>query len=74
MHFAVADLRKWRSVDGRNHWIACEPRDPWSPRGVSMGVKHEAAYCAMLQILTLQIKIPLTITSHIILTLTDCHR
>lgn len=31
MHFAVADLHKWRSVDCWNHWIASEPQDPRSP-------------------------------------------
>lgn len=50
MHFSVADLDKWRSVDCRNHWIACEPHDPWRPAGVSMGVEHEAAYGVVLQI------------------------
>lgn len=54
MHFSVADLDKWRSVDCRNHWIACEPHDPWSPTGVSMGVEHEAAYGVMLQISVLK--------------------
>lgn len=53
MHFAVADLHKWRSVDCRNHWIACEPQDPWSPGDVSMGAEHEATFGVMLPILAL---------------------
>lgn len=54
MHFAVADLHKWRNVDHRKHWIACEPEDPWSPGGVSMGVKHKTAHGVMLQISVLK--------------------
>lgn len=61
MHFAVADLHKWRSVDCRNHWIACKPQDPWSPAGVSMGVEDEATYGVMLQISVLK-TLPIQIT------------
>lgn len=43
MHFAVADLHKWRSMDCQNHWIACETQDPWSPRA-----KHETTFGVML--------------------------
>ena len=50
MHFAVADLHKQMSGDCRNHWIACDPQDLWSPGGVSMGVEDEATYGVMLQI------------------------
>lgn len=33
MHFAAGDLHKWRSVDGGDHRIACEPQVPRGVRG-----------------------------------------
>lgn len=33
MHFAAGDLHKWRSVDGGDHRIACEPQVPRGIRG-----------------------------------------
>lgn len=54
MHFAVADLHKWRRMDGWNHWIAIEPQVPWSPGDVTVGVNHEATFGVTLPILSLK--------------------
>lgn len=66
MHFAAADLHKWRSVDCRNHWIVSEPQDPWSSRWGLHGREHEAAHGVMLQtsvLKTLQIQINSRVTA-----------